>query len=190
MKKTLCMFAVCAAFTASPALAQNEFEDALSALAKGQFAEIASNPVVLDAVTLQNSQTKDYDQAEIDRLDQQWRSEVGSSPAPLIDDLLGRAASAYLAEVQETSEGLITEIFAMDAKGLNVAQSSITSDYWQGDEEKWQGSFGAGADAVVIGEIEEDESTQTFQSQVSITVVDQNGNPIGAMTFGVNVENL
>jgi hypothetical protein len=76
----------------------------------------------------------------------------------------------------------------MDAKGLNVAQSTVTSDYWQGDEDKFSMSFGAGADAIHLGEIEQDESTQAFQSQVSITIVDpQTGAPIGAVTAGVDL---
>ena len=42
-----------------------------------------------------------------------------------------------------------------------------------------------------IGEIEEDESTQMFQSQFSVTVVDPaTGSPIGAITIGINVDDL
>ena len=48
---------------------------------------------------------------------------------------MGNAASAYLKTVQDESMGKYAEIFAMDAKGLNVAQSTLTSDYWQGDED-------------------------------------------------------
>ena len=29
--------------------------------------------------------------------------------------------------------GAVTEIILMDAYGLNAAQSSVTSDYWQGE---------------------------------------------------------
>ena len=86
---------------------------------------------------------------------------------------------------------MITEIFVMDARGLNVAQSDVTSDYWQGDEAKWQDTFSKGPGAVHISEVEEDESTQTFQSQVSMSVTDPaDGSVIGAITVGVNVEML
>ena len=82
-------------------------------------------------------------------------------------------------------------VFVMDGKGLNVGQSDVTSDYWQGDEAKWQDTYSNGKGAVHISELEEDESTQTLQSQVSVTVVDpESGKAIGAVTFGVNVENL
>ena len=79
----------------------------------------------------------------------------------------------------------------MDAKGLDVAQSTLTSDYWQGDEAKWSETYPVGPDAVQIGEIEQDESTQVFQSQVSIAVTDPaTGEVIGAITVGVDVSML
>ncbi len=77
----------------------------------------------------------------------------------------------------------------MDNKGLNVGQSDITSDYWQGDEAKWKKSYGAGMGAVHVGKIKQDESTQKFQSQVSVAISD-GGKVIGAVTVGVNVDEL
>jgi hypothetical protein len=168
----------------------NEFAEPLTALANGQLREIAQNPVVVAAVEAQNAQTGAYDEAKINELDSQWRAEVGAGAKPLIDATLANEASKYLAQVQADSGGTFTEIFVMDAKGLNVAQSTVTSDYWQGDEDKFTASFGGGAAAVHLGEIEQDESTQAFQSQVSITIVDAAGNPIGAITAGVDLSTL
>jgi hypothetical protein len=146
---------------------------------------------LISAIQAQNAVSASYDQAKIDALDTQWRAEVGAASKPLIDATLGNAASQYLAGVQEASGGKYTEIFAMDAKGLNVAQSTLTSDYWQGDEDKFTMSFGAGKDAVHLGEIEQDESTQIFQSQVSVPITDPaTGEVIGAITVGVDVSML
>ncbi|MGV8833192.1 MAG: hypothetical protein ACOH2N_14540 [Devosia sp.] len=171
--------------------AQDEFTAPLTALAKGEIAAFASDPVLVNAIIAQNAVTGSYDQAKIDELDKQWRAEVGASSKPLIDATLANAASQYLAGVQEESMGKYTEIFAMDAKGLNVAQSTLTSDYWQGDEAKFTESFGAGAGAVQLGEIEQDESTQIFQSQVSVPITDPaTGALIGAITVGVDVSML
>jgi hypothetical protein len=177
--------------TSGVATAQdNEFAEPLTALAQGEIIQIAANPTLVAAIKAQNSVTGAYDQAKIDELDKQWRAEVDAASKPLIDATLANEASAYLAKVQEDSAGKFTEIFATDAKGLNVAQSTITSDYWQGDEDKFTKSFGAGADAVFLGEVEQDESTQTFQSQVSVTVVDASGAPIGSITFGIDLSTL
>lgn len=85
----------------------------------------------------------------------------------------------------------MTEVCIMDNKGLNVAVSDVTSDYMQGDEAKWQTTYGAGAGEIFIDEVEFDDSSETFQCQVSATVVDpDSGKAIGAVTFGINVEAL
>lgn len=160
-------------------------------MAGGQIAEIAGSADVIAAVKAQNGETAGYDQAKIDELDKTWRAETEAVDQPMIDSVLDNPLSGYLAEVQDASDGLFTEIFVMDAKGLNVGQSDVTSDYWQGDEAKWQDTFGAGAGSVHVSELEQDDSTQLLQSQVSVTVVDpDSGDVIGAVTFGVNVENL
>lgn len=173
------------------ALFANEFEDQLTDLANTQIRELVSVSEVIKAVEAQNEQNSGLSQADIDNLDQQWRAEVSSSDQPLISKVLSNSLSAYLMAAQEESDGLYTEIFIMDNKGLNVGQSSVTSDYWQGDEAKWQQTFLKGTDAVHVGEIEEDESTQTFQSQISYTISDpQTGKAIGAITVGVNVDQL
>ena len=78
----------------------------------------------------------------------------------------------------------------MDDKGLNVGQSSITSDYWQGDEGKFQKTYPEGADAVFIDEAELNEDTKTWRAQVNLTVVDEAKKPIGAVTVEVNLTEL
>lgn len=176
---------------AAPAPAQDDYSGPLTELANGKLREIAQNPALVSAIIAQNGQTGAYDAAKVDELDKQWRAEVDAADKPLINATLGTDASKFLASAQADSAGLFTEIFATDAKGLNVAQSTITSDYWQGDEDKFTKSFGAGADAVFLGEIEQDESTQTYQSQVSITITDPaTGAPIGSITAGVDLSAL
>jgi hypothetical protein len=166
----------------------NEFAGPLNEIAGGSLREIAQNDLIVAAIKAQNEKTAGYDQAMIDKLDGQWRAEVGSAAKPLIDATLGTAASKWLVQAQDGSAGVFTEIFVMDARGLNVAQSTVTSDYWQGDEAKFSESFGVGPDAVHLGEIEQDESTQTFQSQVSIAITDPaTGAAIGAITAGIDL---
>ncbi|MCD7061459.1 hypothetical protein [Pelagibacterium xiamenense] len=175
----------------APSMAEeHEFTQELLELGRSELAAIVREPVVIDAVRTQNARTGTLPQTEIDALDTQWRAEIdaGSGAQPLITETMSNAASQYLASVQDGTEGVYTEMFVMDAVGLNVAQSTVTSDYWQGDEAKWQDSFGQGADAIHVSEIEYDESSQVFQSQVSLPVVDPDtGAPIGAITVGINL---
>ncbi|MBX4867763.1 MULTISPECIES: hypothetical protein [Rhizobium] len=149
-----------------------------------------NDPTVIEAIKAQDTANANLSEADIDALDKKWRAEVDGSDHSMIDGVLGNALSKFLQAKKEASGGKITEIFVMDAKGLNVGQSDVTSDYWQGDEAKFQKSFGAGKDAIFVDEIEKDESTQTLQSQASITISDESGTPIGAVTIGVNVDAL
>ena len=150
-----------------------------------------TDPVVISAIKEQNAQTGALDQAAIDKLDTEWRAQATASAKPMVDEVLGRALSKFLVEKKDASQGMITEMFVMDAKGLNVGQSDVTSDYWQGDEAKWQKTFSVGPDTVFVDGVEKDESTQALQSQASVTISDPDtGAPIGAITIGINLDML
>jgi hypothetical protein len=146
---------------------------------------------LIDAIRAQNARNIWVDAAEIDKLDKSWRAQVGQGSAPMIAEVAATPASARLVAIRKEAGGMFTEIFVMDDKGLTVALSDATSDYWQGDEAKWQQTYLVGAGAVHISEVELDDSTQACQGQVSLTVVDPDTKaPIGAITFGVNVDAL
>lgn len=168
-----------------------EFDARLNDLATREIASWVSDPAIIAAIRAQNDVTRDYTDAEIAALDKSWRNEVGAAARPTIDEVLDNAASDFLRGKRTGSGGLFTEIFVMDARGLNVAASDVTSDYWQGDEAKWQETYLVGPRSVHIGEVEFDDSTQTYQSQVSISIADPaTGETIGAATIGVNMEYL
>lgn len=149
------------------------------------------DPVIVSAIKDQNAAHAALSQADIDTLDGQWRAEVEAGTRPMIDKVLGAEISKFLAAKQQEAGGMITEVFIMDNRGLNVGQSDVTSDYWQGDEAKWQKSYGAGAGAVFVDEVEKDESTQTLQTQASVAITDPSTNEvIGAVTIGIDVGGL
>lgn len=163
----------------------NEYADAAKALAHDKIQKWVQNDTVINAVKAQNEKHSSLSQDDVDALDKKWRAD----DADLINSVLHNDLSKYLQGVKEEGQGLYTEIFVMDNKGLNVGQSDKTSDYWQGDEAKWQETYSVGSDAIHLSDIEEDESSQTFQMQISLPVVD-GGAPIGAVTVGVNAEML
>lgn len=181
MKKPM-ILAAC--LVAAFPLQANEFEPGLRALAESELRTWVQSPTVLNAVRAQNQKTAALPQAEIDRLDLQWRAETVDGA--LISSVLQNPLSGHFRDLKSSGSGLYAEIFATDAKGLNVGQSDPTSDYWQGDEAKWQEPFLKGE--MVIGEVEFDESSQAYQSQVSIPIVDPDtGARIGALTVGIDV---
>ncbi|GGB03188.1 cache domain-containing protein [Allosediminivita pacifica] len=167
-----------------------DYRSAMEGYLDQSIAPWASDPVLVSAIQKQNAQTAGYDSAEIDRLDQAWRSEVGMSETPTIDPVVTGVAADFLREHVAASGGTITEIFVMDAQGLNVAASAVTSDYWQGDEAKFTETYNAGPEAVHFGDVEFDESSQTYQAQISLTITDESGKPVGAMTVGIVADAL
>ena len=190
MRKIL-LIAAATMFAAPLAQAAGDNDAAIRKLIETRFKVWMSDPMIIDAIRAQNKAHAGLTQADIDGLDKKWRAETGSSSKPMINEILGRPASKKMLAHKNEGEGLFTEIFVMDNRGLNVAQSDATSDYWQGDEAKWKKTFLAGPNAVFIDDVEFDESTQSYQSQVSISVPDPDtGAVIGAVTIGVNVELL
>lgn len=189
-KSVLTIAAVVALVVAMPAWAEEAHVGPVTDYVNANVKPWLSDPTIIEAVKAQNAANAALDQAGIDALDQKWRAEVEVDSHPMIDGVLGNAASAFLKSKQKASGGAITEIFVTDAKGLNVGQSDITSDYWQGDEDKFTNSFGAGAGALFVDAAEKDESTQMLQSQASLTIVDEAGKAIGAVTIGINLDQL
>jgi len=150
---------------------------------------LMADAMVQSAVKQANAQHAGLAESDILDLDTQWRDQVGKPAQPLITPVVNSDASNLLRRLVAGADGVVTEVILMDNHGLNVAVSDVTSDYWQGDEAKFTNSFGVGADGMDVSEVELDESTQTYQMQVSIVIPDaETGAPIGAMTIGLNAE--
>jgi len=163
----------------------------LSDFVNSQLASILDSDIVVSSIIEQNHANSGLTQSDIDALDLQWRAEADGADGSMIDNSLSNSLSRYLLEATEESDGLVTEIFIMDNHGLNVGQSGLTSDYWQGDEAKWQQTFLVGKNATHASDIEFDESSQTYQLQVSVSIFDNSTNEVGgAATFGVAAEVL
>jgi hypothetical protein len=137
------------------------------------------------------AQRADLSQADIAALDAQWRTEVGQARQPLIARVMASPASTYLRSVQAGTLGLIAEIMVFDRRGLNVAQGAITSDYWQGDEDKWSRTVAVGPDAVLVDELEWDADFAIWRAQVDFSIADPSGGPpLGGAAIEINLTEL
>lgn len=143
-----------------------------------------TNAVLIAAVEEQNAKGLTLD--AIKARDAQWRKTEG-----LDDEMKAMMASPAAQQLSsfEKSQPYYFELFLMDNQGANVAMTNKTSDYWQGDEAKWQKSFADGKGAAHIGEIEFDDSAQDYLVQISVPVM-KGGQAIGAITIGVNLDEL
>ena len=150
-----------------------------------------STDIVLMSLRGANEERKTMSQSEIDAFDKQWRAEREQSKKPLITSTLAGPLSNYLTRVQAHSGGLIAEIIVVGLKGLNVGQSSITSDMWQGDEAKFQRTVGVGPGEVFIDEAEFHDESGTWRAQINMTIDDpDSGEPLGAATIEINLTEL
>ena len=150
-----------------------------------------TKPEIINALNARNAETGNLGQAEIDKLDKEWRAATQGGDQKLIKSIVSNSISDFLRARKAEAKGVVAEIILMDAKGLNVGVSDVTSDYWQGDEAKWQKTFLVGPDAVFVDDIEMDASSQALSSQVSFSITDPATNTvIGAVTVTINVEQL
>ena len=183
-------FALILQFCAMSAFASEPDKSLISDKVISDIRAFLLTDIVRSSIADQNARYGNLSQDRINQLDQQWRKETQEQDQPLITSVLFNPASAYLTRVQALSQGLYTEIFIMDRNGLNAGQSNITSDYWQGDEAKFQKTFPVGPNAVFIDEPELNEEYGTWRVQVNMTIDDASGNPIGAAATEVNLTEL
>lgn len=149
----------------------------------------SSSPVVLMTLQASNARYAGLDRASIDALDKQWVAEREVEDQPLITAVLSSPLSSYLTRIQADSQGLFTAIFVMDGSGLNAGQSAITSDFWQGDEAKFQKTFQVGPDAIFVDDVEINEDTGAEIAQLNMSIA-QDGKVVGAVTVDVNLTEL
>lgn len=184
----LCLSALIGALAAADSagiateLAASKANDKAKAWIAAHGLALVSDPAIVAAVVAQNA--KKVPLAEIQKLDEQWMK--AESPLPIMKELRENDAAKVLVALAKAQPAL-AEAFIMDDQGANVAMIDPTSDYWQGDEPKWQNSFKGGVD---VGKEKLDKSTNQVQQQVSVPVLGADGKVIGAITFGLVIGKL
>ena len=145
---------------------------------------MALNPTVIRATRRQNDERLALE--EIKKRDEAWKST--KELTPFKRRLQHNEAGRFL-KTQVSRNESFNEAFLTDNQGANVAAFPATSDYWQGDEEKWSESYRNGDGVVYLGELELDESTNTYAVQISAPVYHL-GRTIGVLVVGVTLDYL
>jgi hypothetical protein len=158
--------------------------EAVVQLGQTTLAALGTDPVIVAAVKAENAKGKTLDQ--IKALDKTWIATAGL--ADYMKVLMDSECGKHLRAIQ-ASQPFFSEIFVMDNQGANVAMTDKTSDYWQGDEAKFQKSFNGGAGAVFVDEVKFDDSSQAYLCQISVPVKDGD-QTIGAITVGIDVDKV
>lgn len=145
---------------------------------------MALNPTVIRATRRQNSEKITLDL--IKQRDEEWKAtkDLTHFKRSLQENDAGR----FLKRVVGLNKSF-NEAFVTDNQGANVAAFPATSDYWQGDEEKWTASFNNGTGQIFLGPLEYDDSTKTYAVQISAPLYDR-GATIGVLVVGVTLDYL
>jgi hypothetical protein len=149
-----------------------------------------AKPMIRAAIKEQNAKFSDVSSMDIQVLDNTYRSEIKTGQWQMVSRLLNNPVSRYLKSEQDDSQGTIVEIFVTDRHGLNVGQSTVTNDYWQGDESKFLRTFGRNTDEIFIDRADRDDATQLLQTQASFIVRDEGGEAIGTATVTIAIDAL
>lgn len=185
MKQALISLVIGLTIILIPALSNAEQAPAkVIELANSTLADIGKDPVIVKAVKAQNAKGMSLEQ--IKAKDTEWKNTPGI--ADYMKAIMESECGRHLRGIQE-SESFYAEIFVMDNQGANVAMTDKTSDFWQGDEAKFQKSFNNGSGAVFVDDVEFDDSSQAYLVQVSVPVIDGD-KIIGAITFGIDVDQI
>jgi hypothetical protein len=140
---------------------------------------VAHDAAVMGFVQAKNDQQETP--AEIQKRDGRWKA--GGETELRKETTTGPCADRLRALTK--GDPFVLEAFLMDAQGALVCATHETSDYWQGDEAKWQKPVKDGLEAFV-DEPAFDESTQSYALQLSVPV-QRAGARIGALTFTLKV---
>ena len=150
--------------------------------AESELVRFSNDPTIIRAIEAQNA--KGYSLASIKDIDERWKG------TKLIDKFMFDLMSNRCSHVLRNGQILypfIVEAFVMDNKGALVGLTNKTSDYWQGDEDKFTESYKNGAGALHYGDVEYDDSIGEIVVQVSVPVM-KGSRAIGAITYGVNLD--
>ena len=167
------MIVVALAGQADAATAGRVKETAYARVARAQ--AIARDAMIHAAVLASNAVSEPPE--VIKRRDMVW---TANPRDPLRQVILQAPCSVKVRELVK-EDPLVVEAFVMNDRGTLVCSMAATSDYWQGDEAKWQRTFVDGKDAFVE-EPAFDVSTGKYAIQVSVPIA-EGTKRVGAVTL-------
>lgn len=148
---------------------------------------LAEDPLLIREVVLQNGRGISLD--EIKQHDADWQA---GRNAEFKEKVLTSNASRVLSKRVRGNRMIYGEAFLCDLQGALVGAFPATSDYWQGDEDKFTECLKGEAGVEHIGEIAYDESAGSYLIQVSVPVYadpknkdDLSRKPIGVLVVGL-----
>lgn len=155
--------------------------------------ELANDPRIITALKNSNKEFDKISDVEkhIEEIDAQWIS--GSSKENnFAENLIEHENSKILNEKinfykEKYGEIVFAEIFTTNKYGANVAQSAVTSDYNQSDEEWWQVAKNEG---MHINDVDFDESAEVYSIDISVRINDEDESFLGVLKSVISLNDI
>ncbi|MEH6998405.1 MAG: hypothetical protein V7542_08400 [Limnobacter sp.] len=149
---------------------------------------LANKPEVIEAVKASNA--RQLGKERIMELDERWIKLKGRLPEA--DQIINSKVSALLTAAMN-KQSYFKEAILTGNQGETVAMNMVTTDYWQGDEEKFTAIFDTNLPSRKpdshISRARWDDSTKAMIAQVSVPVYDGDY-MIGTLTVGVDLKRV
>lgn len=157
------------------------------------FKVYSQDPLVKEYVMQSNKEFEALSdiQAYISQKDREWVSAPKTEVTPFMRQLIDNKLSSELREILDAYEEdyghkVYGEVFITNKYGANIAQTGITSDYRQDDENWWQN---AKADGVYVEEVKYDESADIYSIAIGIRI-DDHRRFIGVIKVVLNIADV
>ncbi|WP_334119764.1 hypothetical protein [Limnobacter sp.] len=153
--------------------------------------EIQAIAALRDVVeTVKSGNSKQLSKDAILELDKRWIKTLGKLPEA--QEILESRTSALLA-MEMKKKIYFKEVILTGNQGETLAMNKVTTDYWQGDEEKFLEVFDSNVPSrkpdSYISRARWDESTKAMIAKVSVPVYDGDL-MIGTLTVGVDLKRV
>ena len=128
---------------------------------------------IVDAVAVANQKYQGRSDAEfadqVAKIEKTWNTPAAE---PLVREILSTPASRLLRKHQQY-DPLLLRITVTDVRGVVVAATHKTVDYFQADEEYWQDIYASGRGAVSITDILYDDVTKASYIGIGMPILEE-----------------
>jgi signal transduction histidine kinase/PAS domain-containing protein len=142
-----------------------------------------------DCIAASNAQFENISDPNsyISQIDREW---TAGADLAIINELNNNKLSKNLLARQKYYQekygyALLGEIFVTNRFGVNVGQTNRTTDYYQADEDWWQI---ARQNGLFVSDVNFDESSRTFSTEIAVRIGDANGNFAGVIKVAPNIK--
>jgi hypothetical protein len=152
---------------------------------------MANDPIVIDAIAGVDRTYRTMSDAtfaqRVERIEKIWNTPSANS---IVQEMLSSRTSRRLRRHQEIDPRFL-RITVTDERGVTVAATHKTLDYFQADEDFWQAIYAEGRGAVNLTDVLYDKATKSDYIGIGVPVLEEGSNRfIGTVDALVDVSTL